>query len=324
MSTVCDTPVSVEPSFNPSSYLTSIAMFNRGQLLKPTDLFIRFSNAPCSGGQDPYQITYAIFHVQPNGTELLISPSPVEVPVRQYSGYYYASGQIPGNLLDGNYRIRWSVLEAVGQTVPTLVLEDFIIGPLPVTQGNVGDERIRALAKSLRTLLRDNDPDRNYHFRPPSSAGFLHRQTKRFGFIWTDDELMEYSIMAVDLLNSSPPATGFTIQNFPDRARTLILYGAAYHALIAITLNWIEEEFDYSIGGISLSIEKSSKYESMKQNLEQLWADGVERFKASIKIHKGLQQPRYNPGARSLFGPYTGRNVLSIRQLVAPQRLAKP
>lgn len=306
-----------------STALSNKSCFLRGQLLKPTDLFVRFSaSAGCSGLADPYSITYAIYEVLDDNTEVLVSPTATETPTKQAVGYYYVNWTIPATLGNGNYRLRWTVLEAMGQPEPTFITEDFCIKSIMATQGSTGDTRLIGFVNSLRTLLRDNNPDRNYHFRPPSSESFLHQQTQKFGFIWTDDELVEYSQMATDLLNAWPPLTAFTISNYPSNARTLLLYGAAYHAVMAVTLNWIEEEFSYSIGGISLDIEKSSKYESMKNNLEQLWSTGVEKYKSSIKIIKGLQQPRYNAGARSLFGPYTGRQVLSIRQLVSPSRQA--
>ena len=59
--------------------------------------------------------------------------------------------------------------------------------------------------------------------------------------------------------------------------RTPILQGAIQFASHGITSEfWIVDEFDYSIGGISLSVDKSSKYEGLKSSAEQMWSMSVE------------------------------------------------
>lgn len=69
----------------------------------------------------------------------------------------------------------------------------------------------------------------------------------------------------------------------------------------------------YSIGGISLDIEKSSKYEGMKQNAEDQWDKLVEAKARTTKYMRGLAQPRFGRGIRSSFGPAVGRGILSPR-----------
>ena len=83
-----------------------------------------------------------------------------------------------------------------------------------------------------------------------------------------------------------------------------------------ILSNGIVAHNSYSIGGISLDIEKSSKYESMKQNAEEQWDKLVEMKARTSKYLRGLQQPRFGRGVRSAFGPYTGRGILSPRNFV--------
>lgn len=69
----------------------------------------------------------------------------------------------------------------------------------------------------------------------------------------------------------------------------------------------------YSIGGISLDLEKSSKYESLKQNAESMFDKAAEAKARTVKFVRGLQQPRFGMGVRSAFGPATGRGVLGPR-----------
>ena len=171
-------------------------------------------------------------------------------------------------------------------------------------------------------MLRDNNPDRNYHFRPPEQEGVVKKYNRVFGYIWEDHELLCYLEMALDWFNSFPPETeGIrTLNNLcqiKPAWRTFILWGAAVHALFALSINWVADEFDYSIGGISLSLEKSSKYESLKQNAEGQFDKATEAKARTVKFIRGLQQPKFGFGVRSSFGPNVGRGVLSPRSFVA-------
>lgn len=72
----------------------------------------------------------------------------------------------------------------------------------------------------------------------------------------------------------------------------------------------------YSIGGVSLDIDKSSKYESMKQNAKAEWDQHVESKLMTVKILRGLAQPRFGVGVRSSFGPNVGKGVLSPKSFL--------
>jgi hypothetical protein len=72
----------------------------------------------------------------------------------------------------------------------------------------------------------------------------------------------------------------------------------------------------YSIGGISLDIQKSSQYMDLKRNAEEQWDKMTEAKRATTKYLRGLQQPRFGRGVRSAFGPYVGKGVLSPRNFV--------
>ena len=70
---------------------------------------------------------------------------------------------------------------------------------------------------------------------------------------------------------------------------------------MALQANWIVDEFDYSIGGISLNIDRSSKYEGLKSSAEQMWSQSVEAKTRTTKFIRGLRQPKYGVGVRSAF-----------------------
>jgi hypothetical protein len=169
-------------------------------------------------------------------------------------------------------------------------------------------------------MLRDNNPDRNYHFQPPTGEESLNQFTRVFGFLWEDPELLEFLRVSLDSINMYPPLTLYsTLDNLISHNRpwrTILLEGAMVHAITAIALNWIADEFDYSIGGVSLSIEKSSKYQSIAESIQSRFTDQVLAAKETVKIFRGLQQSKFGIGIRSSFGPSVGRGSLTPRRFL--------
>jgi hypothetical protein len=160
-----------------------------------------------------------------------------------------------------------------------------------------------------------NSPDRNYHFRPPAHEETIQQFNRVFGFLWEDEELVEYLDRGLDMVIAAPPRTPFNdidqLVLYKPEWKTLLLTGAMWFALNALRLNWIVDEFDYSIGGVSLSIDKASKYESAASSASDQFDKMLEKAKLTVKVIKGLQQPKYGIGIRSAFGPYTGAGVLT-------------
>lgn len=83
-----------------------------------------------------------------------------------------------------------------------------------------------------------------------------------------------------------------------------------------ILANGIVAHNTYSIGGISLDLDKSSKYMDLKRNAEEQWDKLTEAKARTTKYIRGLQQPRFGVGVRSAFGPAVGRGVLSPRRFI--------
>ncbi len=241
------------------------------------------------------------------------------IPANPSPGEYYASVLIPLDANLGSYRIRWYMRELVGGPLQTVV-QEFEVIDRAQAKINCFTPAQSTLLQSLRIMLRDNNPDKNYKFRPPAHAETIDQFSKVFGYIWEDGELLEFLERSLDTISSSPPATPF--QNLDQLVqlkrewRTLLLTGAQIYAFQALQANWVADEFDYSIGGVSLSIEKSSKYEALKQGALDLFTQQLERAKATVKVIRGLQQPKYGMGIRSSFGPYVGRGVTSPRKFV--------
>lgn len=293
--------------------------FQRGSTTGPNDLNITVRD---SGGNliDPFKLFYAVYDAT-TGVEVLIGDL-VNAPVHVSLGQYYAQVNIPADANIGDWRIRWTIQETAADPVYQSVQEFNVVGDCTITSVT-GDANMDALIYSLRILLRDNNPDRNYHFRSPTSTKFIQGQTQVFGFIWEDEELLEYLTWAVDDFNSRPPVTDLTFSGLwssERRWRTSILIRAAAFACFAIAMNWVADEFSYSISGVSLDIEKSSKYQAMKDEFINEYDKLVEANKRSVKIIKGLVQPRYGIGITSALGPYNTVGAQSRRNWISPTR----
>ena len=300
--------------------------FNVGDELGRNDLKIFLVDelgVPC----DAAEISYAIFYVDdrmgPPGIEVLVGPAE-RTPVNPSVGEYYAALMVPPGAQWGDYRIRWTFRKTLADEEQQVVQEFGVADPTAPGAGG-GNRHLSTceqdLVDKLRVMLRDNNPDRNYHFRPPEQEGEIKKYNRVFGYVWEDFELLCYLEMALDWFNAMPPETeGIrTLNNLCAQKpvwRTFILWGAAVHALFALSINWVHDEFDYSIGGISLSIERSSKYESLKQNAEGQLDKATEAKARTVKFIRGLQQPKFGFGVRSSFGPNVGRGVLSPRSFV--------
>lgn len=298
----------------------SVAFF-RGQQLGPKDLDICLEGSATGSPVAPAEISYALYYVT-SGQEVLLGV-PNRIPETDLLGHYYASVVIPLDANIGCYRIRWTMRERIGGALNQVLQEfnviDKALEGVPSTEICMSGCEMD-LVRSLRILLRDNNPDRNYHFRPPAHEETVRQYNRVFGHIWEDYELLEYIRSGLDMVSAAPPRTYIPscevlARSFPEW-RTLVLNGAMMAAIFALQLNWIADEFDYSIGGVSLSIEKSSKYESAYNSIKDQFDKQLEQAKQTVKIIKGLQQPRYGMGIRSSFGPYVGAGVMSPRKFV--------
>jgi len=294
-------------------------VFTQGQVLARGDLDIFLSNSD-GNPINAFSISYAVYYVDPTTSSEVLIGSATRTPVNPGVGEYYASLQIPPSAAPGDYRIRWRFRETSTSAEEGAVQEFGVVSDAVTTSSDYTD-CVEDLIRKMRFLTRDNNPDRNYRFMPPEGEGTVGCFNQVFGYIWTDEEFAEYLEIALWKWNMHPPETeelkniDMVCQQKPSW-KAALLWGALVNAAQALTYNWIANEFDYSIGGISLSIEKSSKYEGMKQNAEDQWDKLTEAKSRTTKYIRGLSQPRFGRGVRSAFGPYVGRGVLSPRSFV--------
>lgn len=293
--------------------------FKRGQELSRANGLNVFLKSRDGSPRNAAEISYDIFDFT-TGIEVLLPPQSRK-PINPSVGEYYASFIIPLDANVGKYRIRWYFREYVGAQQASVLQEFTIIQDaaqvvcLPGASTNELD-----LIRGLRIMLRDNSPARNYHFMPPAGEESVNQFTRVFGFIWEDGELLEFLRISNDAINTYPPQTFYqTLDQLMTQHRnwrTLLLSGAMVYAIRALALNWVADEFTYSIGGVSLDIEKSSKYQSMASDAESSFKEFVTAAKETVKIIRGLKQSRFGVGIRSSFGPSVGRGALTPRRFL--------
>lgn len=288
----------------------------RGQQLGREDLNLFLTNA--SGHPvNAAEISYAIYDFT-TGLEVLVG-SNQRIPLNPTVGEYYASIIIPLDANLGEYRIRWAIRELIGGPLQTVV-QEFSVQDRDMVMPTCFTPTQTDLIRRLRMVLRDQNPDKFYRFRPPVHEETVNQFSRVFGFIWEDAELLEYLDRSLDMIIASPPRTPFNgidqMTQIRPEWRTLLITGGMFWALQALQINWTAEEFSYSIGGISLDLDKSSKYDTLKQGASDQFDKQLEKAKATVKFIKGLQQPKYGMGIRSSFGPFQGRGVISPRKFM--------
>lgn len=293
--------------------------FKRGQELSRSNGLNIFLKSRDGSPKNAAEISYDVFDFT-TGTEVLLPPQGRK-PVNPAIGEYFASFVIPLDANVGKYRIRWYFREQVGSQQASVLQEFAIVQDATQIVSVPGITPIELdTVRGLRILLRDNNPARNYHFVPPSGEESVNQFTRVFGHLWEDEELLEFLRVSNDAINMYPPQTFYQDINqllTQNRSwRTLLLTGAMVYAIEALALNWVADEFSYSIGGVSLDIEKSSKYQSMATDAQNRFQEFVTQAKETVKIIRGLKQSRFGVGIRSSFGPNVGRGALTPRRFL--------
>lgn len=292
--------------------------FRRGQELRRGDLSL-FLKSKNGTPKNAARISYSIYDFT-TGVEVLLPPANRD-PMNATVGEYYAAFIIPPDANIGQYRIRWTFREYENSKDVQILQEFAIVADRTQTIVLPGATPVELdLIRGMRIMLRDNKPDRNYHFAPPAGEESINQFTRVFGYLWEDEELLEFLRVSLDSINMQAPQTFYdTLDELMTRHRnwrTLLFTGAMVHSINALALNWIVDEFGYSIGGVSLDIEKSSKYQGMANEAHTRFMEMSEKAKETVLVLRGLKQSRYGMGIRSSFGPSVGRGALTPRRFL--------
>ena len=258
--------------------------FLPGDVASALDIFVRDPNGLAV---TPALITYGVF--RKSGADLILVSGTAELPPQTDAiGHYMATWQVPLDAMLGEYRIIWRIQLQDDGRVDTAV-QDFSVGS--VTTPTRSASRMQAM-QWLRTLLRDNNPDRNYSFRPPAKEHMRDGMTHHFGYIWEDEELDIFLNMGAAAWGLASPQSNVSVDGLKPAEMYPVCVAAAAMAANAVAFNWVADEFDYSIGGKSLTIEKSSKYQSLVDSLNTKFESLIEQKRKVRHVGGVVQRSR--------------------------------
>jgi hypothetical protein len=217
------------------------------------------------------EISYALYDAS-TGVEVLLGSS-ARSPINPTVGEYYAAFYIPPNANPGLYRLRWRFRETLSSPENVVLEEFYVVEARENNPLELYSDTTLFMLRRLRISLRDQNPDRNYRFRPPTHEGTINQFTRVFGYIWEDHELVEFLSRGVDYVNLVPPSTGFNGVDAMVLARSawreMIIYAAMANALMALSINWVAEEF--SLRGDQLIEVQLEDGTFEKVTMLQLW-----------------------------------------------------
>lgn len=254
---------------------------------------------------DPSSISYSIFSVDRDTEVQTLVTQPNQEPSRNGLGIYSIPLTIPA-LWNGTYRVVWYVTRTDSGPQAT-IYEDFQVVPFSPTSNSVEamsvflalkpglTPKLAELVMNVRALLSDTNPDRNYHFRPPTATKTVAGYTSRVGFIWEDETIIRMLKMTVSQLNSWNPLniTSYNVESMPEPWSDAACVGAAAKCLTSEASRWISEEFEYSLNGISLSLNKSASYMSLASTYAEEFKAWAPMLTANRPASVGLRQSRW-------------------------------
>lgn len=246
----------------------------------------------------------------PDGSELVLPPS--QVPIRASMGTYYAQFTIP-TTWKGVYKIVWQLQVYAANCPQSFVHMDFVVQPIdpadPAFEAPsmiIGKQMSIASARTtpamyaqairtVRELLSDTNPDRNYHFRPPTPGKVVSNYTTRVGFIWLDTTILVNLAISISKLNTWNPMNyyNWTLDTIPMDWGNAAAIGAASLCLSGESARWAADEFSYSLNGVSLDINKSALYQSLAQTYDQQFTTWAPLITANRPFSAGLRQQRW-------------------------------
>ena len=291
---------------SPSPILWGVYMIvlNQGKKLAPGDLGI---NVRDSNGTliDPASISFSIFSVDPaTGTRTLAS-QPKAVPARATVGTFYIPMTVP-TVWEGRFDLVWYLIQYPGAQEMT-VFEEFEVvridpaktsfeAPSVLITSRPGiNKKIAHHIILVRELLSDENPDRNYHFRPPTPGRVVADYNTRVGYIWTDSTITRMLRLTISKLNTWNPMalTNYKLENAPETWADAAAVGAAASCLSKEAARWIAEEFGYSLNGIALDLNKSGSYQSLAESLKSEFSEWADNLTANRPCSSGLRQNRW-------------------------------
>ena len=277
----------------------------QGKPLGPGDLalLVRDANGALV---DPVLINFTIFSVDPNSSVQTLIYGPQAAPARASQGAYYVPITVPTGW-NGQFQLQWQLKQYAGGSVAT-VIEDFTVQAINPASGSYEAPSVAVQAAQMtknmkqtafimqvRELLSDENPDRNYHFRPPTPGKIVANYTTRVGFIWTDQTIIRMINTAISIMNwyNKKNIYNFNIDTIPVDWMNVASLKAAALCLTKESARWTADEFQFSLNGISLDLSKADKYRGLAAELNTQFDELADKVTANRPASVGLRQQRW-------------------------------
>ena len=273
--------------------------------LGPGDLalLVRDSNGALT---DPVSLTYSIFSINPQNGGASLVAGPQSAPARAGQGAFYVNITVPTNW-QGQYQLQWQLKMFASSPVDT-IMEDFFVqsvnpasssfeAPSVIIAQNptVVNQKYAKVVMQVRELLSDENPDRNYHFRPPTPGKIVAGYTTRVGYIWTDVTILRMINTSISILNwfNKKNIYSFTIDTIPLDWGNIASLKAASLCLTKEAARWQADGFNYSLNGISLDLNKAEGYRALASDLSAQFDELADKVTANRPVSVGLRQQRW-------------------------------
>jgi len=245
--------------------------------------------------------------------DIQLAGMPQQVPTRVSQGAYYVPITIP-TTWKGVYRLVWNIQMYSSDCPVDTVVEVFVVqGIDPVNPGFEAPSVVIAVPNSIvnsgmttpamyakavmyvREMLSDTNPDRNYHFRPPTPGRVVAGYNTRVGYIWLDSSILTMLDMAISMLNVYNPMNlyNWTLDTIPRDWGNIAKLAAAAFCLKMEGNRWAAEQFSYSLNGVSLDINKADLYSGLGETYMTQFNTMAPLLTANRPMSVGLRQQRW-------------------------------
>ena len=277
----------------------------QGKPLGPGDLalLVRDTNGALI---DPASLTYSIFSINPQTNASTLMAGPQATPTRASVGAFFVPITVPTNW-QGQFQLQWQLVQYAGGSTATIV-EDFFVQNVDPATGSFDapsvvlvqnptavNQKYAKVIMQVRELLSDQNPDRNYHFRPPTPGKVVANFTTRVGFIWTDATILRNIATAISMLNwyNTKNIYNFTIDSVPLDWGNIASLKAAALCLTGEAARWAADGFNYSLNGVSLDLNKSELYRGLADAYNAQFTEMAPLVTANRPFSAGLRQQRW-------------------------------
>lgn len=121
----------------------------------------------------------------------------------------------------------------------------------------------------------------------------------------SDDMILAYLNMVLAEFNWTPPRTGFTIENFPPSLYSFLALGGQVYGVMFMAGGYALNDFSYSDGGLSLTIDRQGNLDKYQQKLFDNYIRQLNNIKKCFTTMLNVNVA-ITPTVNTVFAQYLG------------------